>query len=141
MNITIFVDKIDTNGLGATINNKQKAEYLLAMTGKSFADILNQTDKSVKIPSGGFGVGQYVVLFNISWDLTIFNFGIINANIDLDINFDAFADSFSPKAVAAFHQLKTELKLKNSSKTVVFSADNFDFEIAYQSYKNSQHHQ
>lgn len=73
------------------------------MHNLTFDEILSETPKTTKIPTGMFSSGRYVVAFNISWDLKNVNTGLLNYNIDLDKHFDLFADAMSPKSVSGFH--------------------------------------
>lgn len=134
--MTIFVDKVIPNDLGGITNDLKKAEYILAVHKTSFEEILNKMSINVKIPSGMFGSGKYIIAFNFTRDLSKINFGIINSNIDLNKNFDAFADSFSPKSVAGFYKIQQQLRLKkDSEKTQIELSDNYsDFIKAYGEY-------
>lgn len=133
----LFVDKIIDNDLGAITKNLRKAEYILAVHSLTFDKILKMTSPTTKMPSGMFGTGRFILAYNIAWDLSNLNFGFINYHIDLQKNFDAFADSMSPKSVAAFHKLQEELKLKRQPELetkIEFSDNDSDFEIAYRNY-------
>ena len=134
--MTLFVDKVIPNDLGGITNDLKKAEYILAVHGMFFKQILDKTPSSTKIPSGMFGSGKYIIAFNIERDLSHVNFGIINHQIDLDKNFNAFADSFSPKSVAGFHKIKEQLKSKTESEKnkISLSNNDSDFVIAYGNY-------
>ena len=72
-----------------------------------------------------------------------YNNAFINYQTDLDGNFDAFADSFSPKAVSGFHQLKEKIKLKDQSELtrIELSDNDSDFVIAYQNYIDHRNRQ
>lgn len=134
--MTLFVDKIIQNDFGGITNDLKKAEYILAVHDQSFEKILQRIPPSTKIPSGMFGSGKYIICFDFSRDLSIVNFGIINHNIDLEKNFDAFADSFSPKSVAGFYEIQKQLKLKKESEldNIELSDNDYDFLIAYANY-------
>ncbi|GGZ65298.1 hypothetical protein [Mesonia mobilis] len=132
----LFVDKLEKNDLGGSTTDLKKAEYILAVHGLTFKEILAKTPKNTKFPSGAFTSGKYVVMFNIDWDLKNVNFGFLNYKIDLDENFNLFADCFSPKSVAGFHTLKEQIKNKNHlelNKTKLSDNDS-DFVIAYGNY-------
>jgi hypothetical protein len=134
--MTLFVDKIEKYDLGGFTTDLKKAEYILAVNNLSFEKILSTMPKNVKIPSGAFSCGKFVVMFNISWDLKKVNIGLINYQTDLDKYFDIFADAFSPKAVAGFHQLREKIKLKDQSELNKFELSDNDsnFEIAFGNY-------
>lgn len=132
----LFIDKLIVNDLGGITNDLRKAEYILAVHGWTFDEMLKNSSPTAKIPSGMFGTGRFIVAFNIAWDLSNVNFGFINCNIDLVKNFDTFADCMSPKSVAGFHKLQEELKLKKQSEStkIELSDNDSDFEIAYRNY-------
>lgn len=134
--MTLFVDKLVPNDLGGLITDMKKAEYILAIHKISLEKILKEMGPNVKIPASMFGSGNYIMAFNFSRDLSNINFGIINSSIDLDENFDPFADALSPKAVAGFHKIQQEIKAKkDSEKTQYELSDNpSDFIIAYGNY-------
>ncbi len=134
--MVLFVDKLDENQLMGIINDKRKAEYLLSLYNMSFEKILSEISINAKLPSGMFHAGKYVVSFNFERDLSKVNFGIISYEIDLDSNFDTFADCFPPKAVAGFHQMREIIKKKNlvDLNKVELSMNDFDFEVYYQNY-------
>jgi hypothetical protein len=111
----LFVDKLIINGLGGITSDLRKAEYILAVHGFTFEQMLKESPSVAKIPSGMFGTGRYILAYNIAWDLSFVNFGFINYNVDLQKNFDAFADFMSPKSVAGFHKLQEELRLKKTT--------------------------
>ncbi|WP_438967242.1 hypothetical protein [Flavobacterium sp.] len=142
----LFIDKLEKFELGGFTTNIRKAEYILAVHGLTFESILSTIPKSTKTPFGMFASGKFIVTFNIQWDLKYVNIGFINYETDLDKNFDVFADTFSPKSVAGFYKLQTELKekVKNNEinlDKIELSDDNLDFEIAYENYiehKNRQ---
>jgi len=141
--ITLFIDKLEKNDLGGFTTDLRKSEYILAVHKLNFNKILNNTPKTVEIPSGIFPSGKYVVFFNVSWDLKNVKIGFINYNVDLDKNFDVFADSMSPKSVAEFHRLKEKIKLKTQSELekIKLSDNDSDFEIAYENYIEHHSHQ
>lgn len=134
--MTLFVDKIIPNNLGGITNDLKKAEYILAVHNLSFEKILSETSITTEIPSGMFASGRFVVAFNISRDLSFVNFGFINFEIDLEKNFDAFADCLSPKAVAGFYSFQEKLKRKDQVdlNKIELSNDDSDFVIAYGNY-------
>ena len=134
--MTLFVDKIIQNELGGIINDLKKAEYLLAVHKTSFKEMLDRIPETTKIPAGMFGSGKYIIAFSFSRDLSIINFGIINSKINLDENFDAFADALSPKSVAGFYKIQKELNNKPASeKNQIELSDNYsDFIKAYGNY-------
>lgn len=134
--MTLFVDKIISRNLGGITNNLRKAEYILAVHNLSFEKILNQCSKSTIIPSAMFHSGKYIVALNINRNLSYINMGFINYEINLDDNFDLFADCFSPKAVSGFHKLQQQVKLKKESElnSIELSDNDSDFEIAYGNY-------
>ena len=131
--MTLFVDKIIENDLGGYTTDLHKAEYILAVHGLTLEQIISQTPRTTKIPSGGFISGRYVVMFNISWDLNHVNIGFINYQIDLDKHFDVFADCMSPKSVAGFNQFRERIKQKDQSELnrTQLSDSNSDFVLAY----------
>lgn len=141
--MTLFVDRLEKYNLGGSTSSFEKVEYILAVHGLNFEKILSKTPKETKIPSGAFDSGKYVVMYNISWDLKSVNLSFINYQTDLDGNFDAFADSFSPKAVSGFHQLKEKIKLKDQSELtrIELSDNDSDFVIAYQNYIDHRNRQ
>ena len=132
----LFVDKLIINDLGGVTNDLRKAEYILAVHGWTFDEMLKNSSPTAIIPTGMFGTGRFIVAFNIAWDLSTVNFGFINCNVDLEKNFDAFADFMSPKSVAGFHKLQEELKLnkQTDSTNIELSDNDSDFEIAYRNY-------
>lgn len=134
--MTLFIDKIEKFDLGGFTTDIKKAEYILAVHNLTFEKILNESPKTAELPSGMFASGKYVVSYNISWDLKTVNIGFMNYEMDLDKYFDVFADSMSPKAVAGFHILREEIKLRDKSKLtkIELSDNNSDFEIAYCNY-------
>ncbi len=140
--ITLFIDKLEKNDIGGFTTDLRKTEYILAVHKLSFEKILKDTPKTVEIPSGIFASGKYVVFFNMSWDLKNVKIGFINYKVDLDENFDVFADSMSPKAVAGFHKLKEQIKQKEQSELNKFelSDNDLDFEIAYGNYIEQRNH-
>ena len=139
----LFVDKLIINDLGGITNDLRKAEYILAVHGLTFEEMLKNSSPTAKIPTGMFGTGRYIVAFNIAWDLSHVNFGLINYNIDLQKNFDAFADFMSPKSVAGFFKLHEELKTKKQSElsNIELSDNTLDFKIAYRNYIDHCNHQ
>ena len=134
--MTLFVDKIIPNDLGGITKDLKKAEYILAVHNQSFEKLLSKIPQTTKIPAGMFGSGKYIICFNFSRDLSTVNFGIINHNIDLETNFDAFADSFSPKSVAGFYEIQKQLKSKKETElnSIELSENDSDFVIAYGNY-------
>lgn len=142
--MVLFVDKLEKFELGGHTQDKRKAEYILACHNKTFMGILNTISKTTKIPTGMFESGKYIISFNIDRDLSNVNFGILNSNIDIEKNFDVFADCFSPKFITAFHKLQIQIKekIKNQGQemSVIELSDNQqDFEIAYKNYLNYKH--
>lgn len=122
--------------LGGFTTDKRKAEYILAMHNFTFQKIINESEPDTEIPTGVFGSGKYVIIFNVARDLSKFSFGIINSNLPIGEFFDVFADTMSPKAVAGFQTIQNELKeknLNNSLKTTL-SVDDSKFEIAFRNY-------
>lgn len=134
--MTLFVDKVEKYDLGGFTTDLKKAEYILAVNGLTFEKVLSQTPKTVKIPSGAFMCGKFVVMFNLSWDLKSANFGLIHYQTDLDKYFDVFADCMSPKSVAGFHQLREKIILKGDSELskIELSDNDSDFVLAYGNY-------
>lgn len=134
--MTLFLDTIAPNELGGLTTNLRKAEYILAVYKTSFEEILNKTPKTTQVPTVMFGSGKFIIVLNLPWDLKSVNLGVINYNIDLDENFDIFADCLSPKTVAGFHKLKEQLKNKDQSKSknIELSDNDSNFEIAFQNY-------
>ena len=129
----LYIDKIEKFDLGGFTTDLKKAEYILAVHNLSFEKIISETPKTTELPSGMFASGKYVVSFNISWDMEKVNIGLINYQIDLENNFDVFADCMSPKAVAGFHTLREKIKLKDKSELskIELSDDESDFAVAY----------
>ena len=135
--MTLFVDKLIPNDFGGITNDLKKAEYILAVHNSSFEKILNQIPETTKIPSGMFGSGKYIIAFNFTRDLSFVNFAIINYSIDLERNFDAFADSnFSPQSMAGFKKIQEQIKQKKLSELnkINLSNNDSDFVIAYGNY-------
>jgi hypothetical protein len=141
--MVLFVDKLENSDTGGFTTDLRKAEYILACHNKTFESIITITPEHIEIPSGMFGSGKYIIVFKFNRSLSDVNFGVLNSNIDLENNFDAFADLLPPKAVAGFHKLQMQLKTKKESElnTVEISDDDLDFEIAYRNLKNYQHRQ
>ncbi len=129
----LYIDKIEKFDLGGFTTDLKKAEYILAVHNLTFEKILSKTPKTTEFPSGMFASGKYIVSFNISWDMEKVNIGLINYQIDLENNFDVFADCMSPKAVAGFHTLREKIKLKDKSELskIELSDDESDFAVAY----------
>ena len=136
--ITIFVDKLSPNGLGGKTSDKRKIEYILACYSLSFEKIFNQVKSDVDLPSGAFHAGRYVAFYWIDSDLKRTNLTLVDYAIDLDENFDDFADALSPQAVQGYHTLSEIIKQKNESELseVILSDKDDDFEIAYRNYLN-----
>ncbi len=110
---TLFVDKLEGFDLGGYTKDKRKIEYILAVYGMSFKQILNEfPNKDAKIVVGAFHSGKYAVFYSMDWNLENVVLGFINYEVDLVENFDFFADTFSPKAVQGFHDLKEIIKKK-----------------------------
>jgi len=133
-NIKIFVDKLEKYDLGGYTTDPKKAEYILATQRLTFNKILSGMPSRVKIPSGGFTLGKYVVMFNISWDLENINVGLLHYEIDLDKHFDVFADCMSPKSVAGFHQLREKIKGMSELDPIELSDNDSEFMVAYENY-------
>jgi hypothetical protein len=131
--MVLYVDRLIENDLGGITTDIRKAEYVLAAHGWTFEEMVKKSSPTAKIPSGLFGTGSYIVVFQISRDLSHVNFAFINYYIDLEKNFDAFADCMSPKTVAAFHKMQVEVQRKELSQisNIVLSDDESAFEIAY----------
>lgn len=91
----LYIDKIEKFDLGGFTTDLKKAEYILAVHNLTFEKILSKTPKTTEFPSGMFASGKYIVSFNISWDMEKVNIGLINYQIDLENNFDVFADCMS----------------------------------------------
>ncbi len=138
--MTLFVDKIIPNNLGGITNDFKKAEYILAVHKMSFEKILIESSGHSNIPSGMFSTGRFIVCFNIARDLSNVNFGFINYKVDLQNNFDAFADCLSPKAVMGFHKFQEKLRLKEEYELngIELSDNDSDFVIAYGKYIEHQ---
>ena len=135
MTDTIFIDTLYPESSGGIIKDIRKAEYLLATNGISIESFVRDFPNKETIPSGGFVKGEFVILFNIDRNIKGANVAVINSKIDLDSNFDAFADSMSPKAVSGFHQLKRQiLSGQTPEVNVLLSSSDQDFEKAYESY-------
>lgn len=132
----LFVDRIEKNDLGGFTTDVRKAEYILAVNNLSFEKILGTIAKTTQNPSGAFACGKYIVMFNVAWGLESVNIGLIDYQTDLDKYFDVFADSMSPKSIAAFHQLRERIKLQDQSElfNIELSDNDSDFEIAYRNY-------
>ena len=85
-----------------------------------------------------FPSGEYVVIFNLDWDIKDVSIGLFKYDVDLDKNFDIFADNMSPKSVATFNELKQRISQTDKSELnkIELSDNESDFEIAYENYQN-----
>jgi len=136
--MTLFLDIIVDYDIGGFTTDLKKAEYILAMHELSFDMIIKTAPKENELPSGMFPSGEYIVIFNLDWDIKNVSIGLIKYNVDLDKNFDIFADNMSPKSVATFNELKQRISQTDKSELnkIELSDSESDFEIAYENYQN-----
>lgn len=107
--MTFFVDKIEENDFGGFTKDIRKINYNLAKCKLSIEDILQrspQTDYPVVV----FRAGQYVAIFNCKRDLSHVQLAFINHTINIQEHFNAFADSFTPKTIPAFDEIRKKIK-------------------------------
>ena len=138
--MTLFLDIILNYDVGGFTTDFKKAEYILAMHDLSFDKIIKTAPKENELPTGMFPSGEYIVIFNLDWNITDVSIGLIHYNVDLDKNFDIFADHMSPKSVASFYELKQLISQKEQSELtkIELSDSESDFEIAYENYIENQ---
>ena len=60
-----------------------------------------------------FDAGKYIVILQFDKDLSKGSMHFVNYEIDLESNFDLFADTMIPKSVAGFHKLQERIKGKD----------------------------
>lgn len=141
MSTIIFLDYIQSNTIGGYTNDKRKVEYALSLFGLTFNEVLAKCSKDTKFPTFMFGVGQYVFLLNISFDLTITKMGLIHYSVDIEKNFDSFADFLEPKIIRDFYNFSNILKDKKDKKTILLSDNELQFEVSFQNYMDFLNHQ
>lgn len=136
MEKTIFIDKVEKYDIGGSTTDLKKAEYIFALHGMNFEQILSQCPKSAKTPGGAFISGRFIILYNLSWSLDRVLVALINHKVDLAKYFDVFADSLSPQTVQAFHDLKEIIRQTDESELndIRVSDNDDDFKIAYKNY-------
>lgn len=141
METILFVDTIIPFGLGGYTKDIKKAEYALAVHGQTFDSIFNNISRAVELPTAMFGSGQFIIVLSAPWDMTFVTMGIMDSNIDIEKNFDAFADYFSPKIITEFSNLQQDLRLKKNKSIILLSNNEQDFQIAFQNYIRHVSHQ
>ena len=104
------VDKIHPNDIGGETHDMKKINYTLAMFNLTKEKLMSEVSKKTIIPTLMFHAGRYVVICQFNLEFTKGQMAFINFQIDLDKNFDHFADSFSPKTVAGFHQMQKTIE-------------------------------
>lgn len=132
----LFVDEVKPRGLGAIITSKRKAEFVLAVNNLKIEQIIYETPSHMENSTSLLHMGRFIVVINIKRDLSFLQISFMNYEIDLDKNFNAFADTFSPKFVAEFYRLKEIIKSKTEEELnrIELSEDDLEFEIAYRNY-------
>lgn len=126
----LFVDKLYAKGMGGATTDIRKVEYILAADGASISSILKKVPKTTETPGGMFTLGKYIVYYILGRDLSFVSLALINHQINIEDNFDAWADELTPKSISMFHKLKQELEQRESSSfyPVELSDDELLFE-------------
>ena len=112
----LYVDKLEEFDLGGYTTDIMKIRYALKKFKMNVDKIVKDTPMHIIFPSGGFHAGRYVVLFKLNRELTDCHLAFINYEINLEENFNVFADSLSPKTIGAFFSLQNIIKLKDDDK-------------------------
>lgn len=136
--MVLFIDKVEKFDIGGFTTDIRKVRYILATQNLTIESILDNTPRTTKKPALMLIIGRFVVYVAISWDLKNVTSAFINYTVDLDRNFNTFADTLSPKAVAQFHLLKEEIKEldKQYLNSIELSDDEQLFEKIYQDSQN-----
>jgi len=110
---TILVDKIAENNIGGFTTDISKIKHNLTIAKQTIEGILDQTIGRSGIPTVMFHLGRYAVIFQIDRDQSNARMAFIDYKINLDDNFDHFADFLSPQAVAGFHKTQQIIAKKS----------------------------
>ena len=106
--MNIILDKIYKNNTGGYSRDLKNCELILKYHGKNFDDII-LSNPTAKYPTIVFTSSYFVVFASVTRDKTRSEISFLNYSIDLDSNFDLFADTMSPKMISAFHTLKQSI--------------------------------
>ena len=110
----LFVDKLEPMDLGGSTTDLAKIRYALKKHKLIIEDIIENAPQHVSWPTGVFHAGKYIVIFNFNRDFTTGNLAFINHTVDLQKNFNAFADCLTPKTLGAFNKMQEIVKRKSS---------------------------
>ncbi|MGQ2981858.1 hypothetical protein [Flavobacterium sp.] len=108
--MTLFVDNIESNNLGGLTKDVRKISYNLAKYKLSIEEIIKRSSPNTNFPVVVFRANQYVAIFNCSKDLSQVQLAFINHTVDIQENFNAFADSLTPKTIPAFYDMQEKIK-------------------------------
>ena len=130
----LYIDKLELFDKGGYTKNLLKIAYNLNKFNISKEKLLSGVTEKTIVPTTIFHAGKYVVIYQFDRDFTKGNMAFINFEIDLDENFNIFADSLTPKTVAGFHQMREIIKSKgfNYWQLVELSDNPAFFEIQSQ---------
>lgn len=130
----VFVDKIEERGIGGSTTSLLKIKHNLSVVNQTFEGIMAQTKGLPGIPLAMFHIGRYAVIFQSDREGINARMAFIDYQVDLDENFDHFADFLTPKIVSGFRKLQTIIEQKPDTELEVFilSEDPLFFETESQ---------
>jgi hypothetical protein len=109
--MTLYVDKLESDEKGGFTTDLSKIEYNIKTLGINKDNLLASIGTNPILIAN---LGKYVFVYKFSPDFKFGTMAFINYQIDLDENFNVFADTLTPKSVQVFHEIQEKIKLKDS---------------------------
>ncbi|WP_254562164.1 hypothetical protein [Dyadobacter diqingensis] len=116
----LFVDKIEENQIGGWTTNLTRIKHNLSVVKQTIEGVLSQVPAGVLLPTAIYHVGRYVVIFQTDRSMQNARMAFIDYQIDLQSNFDHFADFLTPKTVGGFHKIQEIIKQKPQTELDLF---------------------
>lgn len=114
--MTLYVDKLQPNDLGAITRDINKIKHTLGKLNVNVNELIDSIADHTVIPTSMFDAGRYIIIFQFNRTLTSGSMAFFNYTIDLKKNFDSFADSLSPKVVAGFYEMQKHIQQKSDKE-------------------------
>jgi len=109
----LFVDKLFPHEIGGLTRDINKIKFNLVKVNIKQTELLNSLPKNDAIPTTMFEAGKYICIFQYNKELTEGSMAFFNYEIDLEKNFDSFADTLTPKVVGQFHEMQKRIGQSN----------------------------
>ena len=109
----LYVDKLESDEKGGFTTDLSKIEHNISTLGLNKAKLLASIETNPVLVSN---LGKYVFIYKFSHDFKSETMAFINHEIDLDENFNIFADTLTPKLVQAFHEIQEKIKMRDTDQ-------------------------